>query len=166
MAQAKAKLSYLRIAPRKVRLIADMLRRKTVKDAQAILSFTIKKGSVPIMKLLKSAMANAENNFKMDPDNLYISKISVDEGAKLKRFMPRARGSASPIQKKTSNILIVLDEIVPGKKAANKKKEVEENKIEAANNGKKPKYEPEKKKEIPRNEARGLKKVFHRRKSV
>lgn len=111
MAEIKAKLNYLRIAPRKVRLLADMIKRKKVGEAQTILSFAIKKGSKPVLKLLNSAVANAKNNFKLEENNLYISKITVNEGPKLKRFMPRARGSASPIQKKTSHITIVLNEL-------------------------------------------------------
>lgn len=109
-----AKIKYLRIAPRKVRLLTDLIRGKSVQRAQRILSFTIKKGSDPILKLLKSAVANATNNFKLNESNLYISKILVDEGPKFKRVMPRARGSANEIQKKTSHITVVLSEI-PGK---------------------------------------------------
>ena len=106
-----AKLNYLRIAPRKVRLVADLIRGKKVEEARNILNFTIKKANQPLIKLLKSAIANAENNFQLNKENLYISKITVDEGPKLKRWMPRARGSAAEIQKKTSHITIVLDEI-------------------------------------------------------
>lgn len=107
----KAKLKYLRIAPRKVRLVADMIRGKKVNDALDILSFVVKRAAKPLKKLLQSAIANAENNFKLDKDNLFISKILVNEGPKLKRFMPRAMGRAFMIQKKTSHIEIELDEI-------------------------------------------------------
>ncbi|GBD33857.1 50S ribosomal protein L22 [bacterium HR34] len=107
----KAKLKYLRIAPRKVRLVADMVRGKKVNDALDILSFVVKRAAKPLKKLLQSAIANAENNFKLDKDNLFISKILVNEGPKLKRFMPRAMGRAFMIQKKTSHIEIELDEI-------------------------------------------------------
>jgi len=114
--ETKAQLRNLRIAPRKVRLIADLVRRKTVGEAQALLNFTIKRGVGDLLNLLKSAIANAKNNFHLEETNLYIKKISVDEGSKYKRWMPRARGQASQIQKKTSHITIVLDEIKEGKK--------------------------------------------------
>ena len=106
-----AKLRYLRIAPRKVRLVADLIRRKSVEEAQNILNFTQKRAALPILKLLKQAISNAKNNFQLEEKNLYISKILVDEGPKLKRVRPRAKGHADEIQKKTSHITLVLDEI-------------------------------------------------------
>jgi len=109
--QISVKLNYLRIAPRKVRLVADLIRGKTVEEAQTILNFTVKKSVKDLLKLLKSAIANAKNNFQLEESNLYISKILVDEGPKYKRWMPRARGQASEIQKKTSHVTIILDEI-------------------------------------------------------
>lgn len=105
-----ARLRYLRIAPRKVRLVADLIRGKPVREAETILRFQIKRGAEPVRKLLQSALANAKNNFKISEENLFISKITVDEGPKLKRWRPRARGRASPIQKKTSHITLVLEE--------------------------------------------------------
>jgi len=120
------RLKNLRIAPRKVRLIADLIRGKSAEEAQNILNFTIKKASVPLSKLLKSAINNAKKNFQIDESNLYISKILVDEGQKYKRWMPRARGSASEIQKKTSHITIILDEIVKKYKKPKKVKKIEE----------------------------------------
>ena len=96
------KLRYLRISPRKVSMLADFVRGKLVEKAQAILNFTIKKSGQPMLKLLNSAVAAAKNNFHLDPANLYISKITVDEGPKHKRWRPRARGQAYPIHKKTS----------------------------------------------------------------
>ncbi len=105
-----AKLNYLRIAPRKVRLIADLIRGKSTKEAETILHFQVRRASGPMAKLLKSAIANAKNNFKLKEEGLYISKITVDEGPKLKRSRPRARGRAYEIQKKTSHITLVLDE--------------------------------------------------------
>ena len=106
-----AKLRYLHIAPRKVRLVADLIRGKTVEQAQEILNFTIKRASVPLLKLLKSALANAKNTSIANLDNLYISKITVDEGPKLKRWRPVSRGRAFEIQKKTSHVTLILDEI-------------------------------------------------------
>jgi large subunit ribosomal protein L22 len=114
--EVKAQLNYLRIAPRKVRLIANLIRGKTVEQAQNILKFTIKKGSDPMIGLLKSATASATNNFHLLESNLYIAKILVNEGPKLKRSRARARGSAFEIQKKTSHIIIVLDEKEKGAK--------------------------------------------------
>jgi len=105
-----AKLRYLRIAPRKVRLVADLIRGKSVEEAQTILNFTQKRAALPILKLLKQATANAQNNFQLSKENLFIAKILVNEGSKLKRVFPRARGSADTIQKKTSHITLVLEE--------------------------------------------------------
>jgi len=107
-----AKLKYLGIAPRKVRLVADLIRGKSVEQAQTLLKFTVKKANEPVLKLLKSAIASARNNFQLEESNLYICKISVDEGPKYKRHMPRARGQAYEIQKKTSHVTLWLDEIV------------------------------------------------------
>ena len=109
-----AKLNYLHIAPRKVRLIADSIRKKTVKEAETILSFVPKRAALPLRKLMKSAVANAKNTFGLDESNLFISKITVDEGPKMKTWMPRARGSPSMIQKKNSHITLFLDEIEKG----------------------------------------------------
>lgn len=111
-----AKLRYLRMAPRKVRLVADLIRGKSVEEAQNILNFTQKRAALPILKLLKQAIANAKNNFHLDEKNLYISKITVNEGPKLKRVFPRARGQADVIQKKTSHITLILEEIKKTKK--------------------------------------------------
>ena len=107
----RARLRNLRIAPRKVRMVADLIRRKPVVEAENILKFTVKRAAPAILKLLNSAVANAKNNFKMEKENLYIQRIWVDEGPKMKRWLPRARGRADEIQKKTSHITIILDEI-------------------------------------------------------
>ena len=111
--KSTAILRHLRIAPRKVRMVSDLIRRKKVEDAQSILRFAIKKGSAPILKLLNSAVAGAKHNFNAKEDNLYVSKITVDEGPKLKRMRPRAKGQGYEIHKKTSHITIVVDEITP-----------------------------------------------------
>jgi large subunit ribosomal protein L22 len=122
--EVKVKLRYLRIAPRKVRLVADLIRRKSVEEAQNTLNFTVKKAAQPILKLLNQAIIDAKHNFQLDKSNLYIKKITVDEGPKYKRMIPRARGQAAEIQKKTSHITIVLDEISqkPSKKTGKKEK--------------------------------------------
>lgn len=106
-----AKINYLRIAPRKVRMVADLIRGKKVEEVQNILSFTIKKAAPVFLKLLKQAVSDAKNNFQLEEKNLYIYKVLVDEGPKYKRWMPRSRGQASPINKRTSHIKIVLGEI-------------------------------------------------------
>lgn len=126
--QTKAQLRYLRIAPRKVRLVVDMIRGKSVDKAQHILSFTTKKAANPVLKLLNSAVANAKNNLKLDTTNLFISKIEVNEGPKLKRWRPRARGRAYEIQKKTSHIIMVLDEVQEKKKVVKKTKKTRKTK--------------------------------------
>ncbi len=115
----QATLRYLRIAPRKVRLVADLIRGKSVEQAQTVLKFTIKGAALPLLKLLNSAAANAKSK-ESSASNLYISKITVDEGPKYKRWMPRARGQAYEIQKRTSHVTIVLSEIK--KKVAQKPK--------------------------------------------
>ena len=115
--EVKTQLRYLRVTPRKVRLVADLIRSKSVKEAENILNFTQKGVALPLLKLLKQAIANAKNNFNLDENNLYISKILVNEGPKLKRIFPRARGRADIIQKKTSHVILILDEIKPLKKS-------------------------------------------------
>ena len=162
-----AKLRYLRIAPRKVRLVADLIRGKRVAEAQRILHFLPKKGSLPIAKLLKSAAASAKNNHQLDEASLYISKITVDEGPKLKRWRARARGQAYEIQKKTSHINIFLDAIdkKPKRKIRKKKEEATSDKIERIE--RKPKTEKEKfrkERELlkPKSE-RGLRRIFRRK---
>lgn len=107
-----AKLNYCRMAPRKIRLVADLVRGKKVKEVLSQLKFFPKKAAPIIAKLLKSAISNAKNNPKIkDKENLYVKKITVDEGPTLKRSMPRAFGRASMIRKRTSHIKIILDEI-------------------------------------------------------
>jgi len=166
-----AKLNYLRIAPRKVRLLADLIRGKMVKDAQTTLSFIVKKSATPLLKLLNQAVANAQNNFQLDANNLYISKITVDEGPKLKRWRPRARGQTYEIQKKTSHITIVLDEKIKTKKKVKKIKRpkamvekvpVEEPK-ERIVKPEKPKPKPEIEMTKPKIEKGGIKRIFRRK---
>jgi len=105
------KLRHLRISPRKVRLVADTIRQKGAEEAESQLGFMIKKAARPVKKLLKSAIASAENDFGLEKKNLYISKIHIDEGPTLKRSRPRARGRFFPIMKRTSHITLSLDEI-------------------------------------------------------
>ncbi|MCK0473329.1 50S ribosomal protein L22 [Halalkalibacter sp. APA_J-10(15)] len=108
--QAKAIAKQVRIAPRKVRLVVDLIRGKQVGEAIAILRHTPKAASPVVEKLLNSAIANAEHNYEMEPNNLVISEVFVDEGVTLKRFRPRAMGRASRINKRTSHITLVVTE--------------------------------------------------------
>ncbi|MBI2587760.1 50S ribosomal protein L22 [Candidatus Azambacteria bacterium] len=117
-----AHLRYLRIAPRKVRAVAGLLKGLDVSTARAVLSSMPTQASGPLLKLLNSAVANAEHNFSLDGENLYVWSVLVNEGPKLKRFLPRARGMTSPIQKKSSHVSVILEERIPGKKKAWKPK--------------------------------------------
>ena len=110
MKEHKAHLRYLRTAPRKVRLVARALRGKSAKEAETALRFMVKKSAEPMLKLLRSAVANAKHNFNIPQEKLFVKNITVDKGPILKRSMPRARGSASPIHKHTSHISIILIE--------------------------------------------------------
>ena len=114
-----ASLKNYRQSPRKVRVVANLVRGKSVENALNTLSFLSKKASDPLYGLLMSAIANAKNNFNIEKDSLMIKEIRVDAGVTLKRRMPRARGSAFPINKRTSHVNLVL---VP--KAENKEKEI------------------------------------------
>ncbi|MBM7544327.1 50S ribosomal protein L22 [Periweissella beninensis] len=107
---AKATAKTVRVAARKVRLVLDLVRGKSVAEAFAILKFSPRGASEDVYKVLKSAVANAENNFSLDQEDLYVSEAFANEGATLKRFRPRAKGSASPINKRTSHITIVVSE--------------------------------------------------------
>jgi large subunit ribosomal protein L22 len=108
--EAKAIAKTVRIAPRKVRLVVDLVRGKSVAEAASILRLTPKASSVAVEKVLKSAAANAVNNYKMDQKALYVKEAYVDEGPTLKRYQPRAKGSGNRILKRTSHITIVLEE--------------------------------------------------------
>ena len=106
----KATAKYIRIAPRKVRIVMDLVRGKSVADALAILKFTPKVGADAVEKVLRSAVANAENNFDMNADRLFISSAFVDQGPTLKRIHPRSRGQAFKILKHTSHITVAVNE--------------------------------------------------------
>ena len=109
--EVKALLRHTRTAPRKARLVADLIRGKNVNDAINILQFTRKRAADTFQKLLKSAIANAEENHKvLDVEDLFVKNVRVDEGVTWKRNMPRARGTSTMIQKKTSHITLVLEE--------------------------------------------------------
>ena len=107
---AKAYLKYARISPRKVKIVLDLIRGKDAGVAMAILKNTNKSASEYLIKLLGSAIANAEHNFHMDPAKLYVSECFVCPGPTLKRIMPRAKGSADRILKRTSHVTIAVKE--------------------------------------------------------
>jgi large subunit ribosomal protein L22 len=108
--ETRAVAKYVRIAPRKVRIVMDLIRGKGVDEALSILKYTPKAASIVLTKVVSSAAANAENNFDMDRTDLIIAEAYVDQGPTLKRVRPRARGQAFPIQKKTSHITVVVGE--------------------------------------------------------
>ena len=110
VAEARATLNYARISARKVKIVADLIRGKDVDEALAIVKFTPKASSELIEKLLKSAIANAENNHQMKHENLYVAEIFANQGPTLKRIRPAAKGSASRIRKRTSHITVTLKE--------------------------------------------------------
>lgn len=107
--EVKAYLRNLRIAPRKVRLVLGLICGLAVNDALAQLKFMRKQAALPVAKLIRSAMANAEHNFKLDPDALYIKKLVVDGGPVLDRWRARAFGRAAPIRKRMSHVTLVLE---------------------------------------------------------
>ncbi len=108
--EAKAKVLYVRISPRKVKIVLDLIRGKKIGDAMAILKHTPKAASEYVYKLVVSAAANAEHNFSMDPEKLYVSECFVCPGPTLKRMMPRAQGRGDRILKRTSHITVVVKE--------------------------------------------------------
>ena len=105
-----AKLRYQRLSPQKARLVADIVRGQNALQALSVLRFTNKKAATYIEKTLKSAIANAEHNFGMDPDKLYVSRILIDKGPVLKRVNPRAMGRADIIRKPTAHITVEVSE--------------------------------------------------------
>jgi large subunit ribosomal protein L22 len=106
--EATAKVTYVRITPRKVQIVLDLIRNQPVEKALAILKYTPKAACEPTLKLLKSAIANAENNLNLDPERLYVAQANVGQGPTLKRMRARAKGSGTRINKKTSHITLVL----------------------------------------------------------
>ena len=129
--EIKVRLSNLRTAPRKVRQVVDLVRGKGVLQAQSILSFTVNKSARPVLKLLNSAIDSAKRNHQIKEENLIISKITVDEGPKMKRWHPMSRGRAFPIIKRSAHIALVLSEITPTvKENKEAKKEVKTEKPE------------------------------------
>ncbi|MGC9046889.1 MAG: 50S ribosomal protein L22 [Minisyncoccia bacterium] len=130
-----AKLKYLHIAPRKTQMVANLVRGLPLDQAYAQLMINSRRPSKAILKLLKSAEANARNNFHLTKENFYVKEIRVDQGPRLKRYMPRARGNINKIEKKMSHITVVLDilkdkkpqfQFLPKTKKTSKKTEKEQ----------------------------------------
>lgn len=122
MTQVTAKLKFYRMGPKKLRLIADLIRGKRVEKATAMLSLLNKKGARPVLKLLNSAVANAKHNHNLESANLVVKTITVDGGPVLKRFTPKAHGRATPIRERTSHVNLILENLVKQEKV--EKKEV------------------------------------------
>ena len=108
--EARAVAKFVRVSPRKARLVVDVVRGRMVADALAMLQFMPNAAAHEVSKVIKSAAANAENNYQMTPDDLIIRSIVADDGPRQKRFLPRSRGRVSPIQKRTSHISVVVEE--------------------------------------------------------
>ena len=108
--EVRAVARHIRISPQKVRLVLETIKGKPVAEALAILRFLPNKATGPVAKAVKSASANAENNFSLDPDDLVVVRASADEGRTLKRYRPRARGRANQILKRSSHVTVVVSE--------------------------------------------------------
>jgi len=124
--EVKARLGYLRMSPKKVRLVVNAIRSMSVEEALSQLHFINKAATHPLIKLINSAVANAENNFGLEKKNLIIKKLTVNEGPTLRRWKPRAHGRATPIRKRSSHIDLLLEDISgqqPKEKAVSKKEE-------------------------------------------
>lgn len=174
MTRETVKLRHLHIAPRKVRLVANLIKGLSTNEAEAQLMVLSKRSAEPVLKLLKSGIANMVNNRKLSSENLVIEKITVDEGPTMKRFLPRSMGRATPLLKRTCHVTIVLKEVT-GKKTANRfntvkpKKEKEAKKIiKAGEKAPKQENKPMEGNEgaISKENKRGFVKKFFSRKSV
>jgi len=108
--EIKAKARLMRIAPPKVRIVGNLIKKKNVNDAMGILLYTPKKGAYILKKLLDSAIGNARQKKYVDVDTLYVKNVIVDEGPTMKRFLPRAMGRATKVRKRLSHITLILDE--------------------------------------------------------
>jgi large subunit ribosomal protein L22 len=117
---AFARATHVRVTPMKARRVVDLIRHLPAQQALSVLQFAPQAASEPVAKVLASAIANAEHNFSLDPDSLFVSRAYVDEGAMLKRFRPRAQGRAYRIRKRTSHITIEVESIEPSARAAHK----------------------------------------------
>jgi large subunit ribosomal protein L22 len=123
--EIKAKVKYIKSSPRKTRLVVDLIRGLQVEEALNQLTVSNKTVAKPVIKLVKSAIANAVNNYELEESNLFVKMVKVDDGPTLHRWMPRARGRATPIRKRTSHIEIILGELKDSGVKAAKKQEIE-----------------------------------------
>jgi len=177
MKQQVSKLNYLHIAPRKCRLVANTLKGLPVQEAETQLMISPNRASGPLLKLLRSAVSNAKNNKKLKATNLIVKNIKVDQGPMLKRFMPRAMGRATPIQKKMSHITLILEEslktfperftITPPSKDESRKKNSPKKppvKGKSASGRKKLAPKTEKKEPVKEKKSGFFKKMFRRKK--
>jgi large subunit ribosomal protein L22 len=135
--RAIARARYVRATPMKVRRVVDLIRGRSTEEALAILQFAPQAASEPVAKVIKSAVANAENNLDLDPETLWISKAYVDEGPTLKRFRPRAQGRAYRIRKRTSHITIEVESLKIEKKPAKAARSKKAEKSEKSETGRK-----------------------------
>ena len=178
--EIKAKLNHLRVSPRKVRLLVDLIRDMDAREAESQLRFASKRASNSLLRLLNSAIANAKNDFNLEKDVLYIKKITVNEGPPFKRWKAKSRGRAAPILKRTSHINLVLGvkegakvepsvaKAVEGKKPADLPAEADKAKAEVRDERreKQPKVKPKAPKKISKKPSfKGLAKKVFRRKS-
>ncbi|NCO15374.1 50S ribosomal protein L22 [Candidatus Wolfebacteria bacterium CG1_02_39_135] len=169
------KLRYLRMAPRKVRLVANFVKGLSVNEAEAQLLMNPRRPSSVLLKLLRSAVANAKHNSQLSPERLFIKEIRVDQGPMLKRYMPRAMGRASHIQKKSSHIILVLAEseklrtprfkITKPERVSKKEKIEKSRRMKQEEEIKKPKAPEEKERQKPAGKPSFIKRIF-RRKSI
>lgn len=166
--EIKAKNNYLRISPRKVRALCDLIRDMEIEEAEIQLENSTKKAARPVNKLLKSAIANAENNFEINKENLQIKEIAADKGPTMKRWRPRAFGRTTPIDKKTTHLTITLapkKETEPASKKKKKEKEQIQTKKEAPKQKKSFSNKPQDQKQ-QKGPQKEKKDSFFRRKSI
>lgn len=169
MKEQKAKLNYLRMAPRKVRLLVNSIKGLPIGEAEARLLLIHKKASQPVLGLLRSAIANAKNNKQLNVDGLYVKEIKVDQAPMLKRQMPRAMGRATMIQKKGSHITLVLAEtekVAKPRFKITKPEKISAAKAEKARREKEAKEMKTPEKEYLRSARKGFAQKIFRRKSV
>jgi len=122
--EVKAKAKFIRMSPTKIRLVANLIKKLPAMKALDQLAFINKRAAGPVVKLIKSALANAEHNFELAKDNLFIKEITVNQGPTLKRWLPRAHGRATPIRKQLSHVNLVLAEIKASGKVTAKKQAI------------------------------------------
>ncbi|OGF26326.1 50S ribosomal protein L22 [Candidatus Falkowbacteria bacterium RIFOXYB2_FULL_47_14] len=123
--EVKATAKHIKMSPRKMRLVLGVVRGLKVEEALTQLKFIKKLAAEPVIKLINSAVANAEHNFELEKSNLYIKELRADQGPTLKRWKPRARGRATPIMKRTNHVSLILSEVVESGKTGSKKQKIE-----------------------------------------